>query len=149
MNQKCWCGTCKTCKKRIYMRRWSSRHPDKAKANWRRTAAHRVRDRRAEYLKFRESIIARACAWQKAHPEKVIRRKRHVEMATPIWVDQDQIRPFYEEAQRMTKDTGITYHVDHIVPLRGKSVCGLHVPWNLRVIVGTENGTKANKLIAV
>ena len=60
----------------------------------------------------------------------------------PAWVDVDDIRPFYEASKRLTEETGIIHEVDHIVPLNGKYVSGLHVPWNLRVVTKTENYEK-------
>jgi 5-methylcytosine-specific restriction endonuclease McrA len=53
----------------------------------------------------------------------------------------------YLEAQRLTKLTGERYVVDHIIPLRSDIVCGLHVPWNLRVMTQEENLKKSNKLL--
>lgn len=52
----------------------------------------------------------------------------------------------YEQARKLTKDTGIKYHVDHIVPLNSTLISGLHVPWNLRIIESNENFSKNNKL---
>lgn len=77
-----------------------------------------------------------------------IRRARKLR-ATPQWLSKDQrklIVNFYSFARVMKRITGITHHVDHIVPLRSKLVCGLHVPWNLQVITCEENIKKSNKL---
>jgi 5-methylcytosine-specific restriction endonuclease McrA len=57
-----------------------------------------------------------------------------------------QIRDVYKESRRLTDSTGIQHEVDHIVPLHGETVCGLHVPWNLRVITKEENIRKFNNL---
>jgi len=56
----------------------------------------------------------------------------------------DEITTFYTEAKRLTELHGEPYHVDHIIPLQGQDVNGLHVPWNLQVITATENFVKNN-----
>ncbi len=70
--------------------------------------------------------------------------------ATPKWLNRQHLREIselYKESVRLTKETGIIHHVDHIIPLRGKNVRGLHVPWNLQILTATENHKKTNKLI--
>ncbi len=77
------------------------------------------------------------------------RRRKH-RQATPPWLSRkhkSEIRQIYQIAITMTKTTGEQYVVDHIVPLRSDTVCGLHVPWNLRVITQEENLAKSNKLL--
>lgn len=75
--------------------------------------------------------------------------KRRVRFVTPRWLSKEQrqqIREVYKLAMQMTKTTGEKYTVDHIVPLRSDVVCGLHVPWNLRVVTHAENARKGNKI---
>lgn len=65
----------------------------------------------------------------------------------PKWLSElqfEHIKIFYEAAVSMTKETNIPFEVDHIVPLRGANVSGLHVPWNLQVITEYENCSKSN-----
>lgn len=76
-------------------------------------------------------------------------RRAGLDSATPAWVDRKAIREVYAEAARLTKQTGIKHEVDHIVPLRGREVSGLHVHWNLRAIPHFENRAKGNKVVAM
>jgi 5-methylcytosine-specific restriction endonuclease McrA len=65
----------------------------------------------------------------------------------PSWVDKEEIKKFYTQAVLMEKETGTKYHVDHIIPLNGENVSGLHVPANLQIISGSKNSQKGNKFI--
>lgn len=76
-------------------------------------------------------------------------RRARIRIAMPPWVDVNEIRRVYEKRARIVSETGVEHHVDHIIPLAGKNVCGLHVPWNLQVIPGEANRRKSNRLITV
>lgn len=70
-------------------------------------------------------------------------------LATPKWLSKEQlleIRALYKEAKRLSKDTGIQHHVDHIMPLNNENLSGLHVPWNLQILTARDNITKSNRV---
>lgn len=87
--------------------------------------------------------------YRKENPDKVNALTAHhratKSRATPEWADEFIISEAYGLAQLRTKATGIVHHVDHIVPLKGGTVCGLHCEFNLRVIPGKENISKGNR----
>lgn len=79
--------------------------------------------------------------------------KRHAAkmQRTPPWLSHEDfwfMQEVYDLAVLRSTMTGIKWHVDHIVPLQGKTVSGLHVPWNLQVIPAAENIGKGNKFNA-
>jgi hypothetical protein len=76
------------------------------------------------------------------HTQRAITAKRRALKlkATPKFANLKKIREIYKNCPK-------GYHVDHIVPLQGKEVCGLHVEWNLQYLTPSENSSKSNKLI--
>lgn len=97
------------------------------------------------YRQWRKAYRARAEVKAAAAAAAMARRACLLN-ATPPWVDPRALLAIYEERARIERETGIPHHVDHIVPLQGEGVCGLHVPWNLRVIPARENLRKGNRL---
>ena len=67
--------------------------------------------------------------------------------ATPPWADKKAIKAMYAESRKLTKDTGVYYTIDHIVPLRGKTMSGLHIAHNLRIVLWEENKIKRNAIL--
>jgi hypothetical protein len=89
--------------------------------------------------------------WAERNPDKVnakwMKREASKKQRTPTWLTEDDfwmIEQVYDIAAKRKQMLGGEWHVDHIVPLQGKTVSGLHVPWNLQVLSGTENRTKSN-----
>lgn len=73
-------------------------------------------------------------------------KRRAAELhATPEWADREAIKEIYRQAAQMTRETGVRMHVDHIVPLRGRTVSGLHVESNLQILPARENIRKSNR----
>ena len=98
-----------------------------------------------------ELVRKRKAEWKKRNPAKVtletVNRNVAKLQRTPAWltpVDLLEIESIYEYCSALRK-CGLDYHVDHIVPLRGTIVSGLHVPLNLQVIPASENNRKRNK----
>lgn len=75
------------------------------------------------------------------------RRQASKRLTTPNWLTPaqiDEMRAIYAEAQRLTDETGVPHHVDHIIPLTHPDVRGLHVPWNLQILTAEDNCRKNN-----
>lgn len=101
---------------------------------------------------WREKNLEHHRAWMRGWAQKnkdkvrLYSSNRRLKKRTPSWADMGAIERVYAEAKRIEDATGIPYDVDHIYPLRGKSVWGLHVAENLRPFPSRENGSKLNKL---
>jgi hypothetical protein len=154
-----------------YCQKWRSANPDKsseANAVWyAKNRAKKLADdksrreknlqkflerERASYLRNKASALAKNAKWRESNGPRIAahaaKRRTAKSERTPLWLSVEQheaILAFYIEAARVSETTGIPHHVDHIVPLRGKTVSGLHVPWNLQIISATENLKKSNR----
>jgi hypothetical protein len=83
---------------------------------------------------------------RQAHVKRL--HSRRLRQAMPPWADREAMQAVYAEAQRLTEETGEPHEVDHVIPLLGREVSGLHVEYNLRVVRRTLNRRKSNRLVA-
>lgn len=111
-----------------------------ASANSEKLSAYR----KSYYESHKHEWVARRRADLRADVRKVTERKMRKLRATPAWAKAHEISEVYGFAQEFI-EAGIDVHVDHIEPLRGKLVCGLHVEHNLRVCLADANRSKGNR----
>lgn len=148
---------------------WKEANPEKHRTNL-NTWKKKNPDKHSSYVKNARQknpslYNAHSKAWAQRNPEKRKRvaadyskknldkilantnaRRARLLSACPSWVSKQDIQKIYVARKQISLDTGLLHHVDHVVPLRGKAVCGLHVPWNLRIIPAKENFQKGAKM---
>jgi 5-methylcytosine-specific restriction endonuclease McrA len=122
-------------KAQAYMAEWREDNREHTRATA-RAHYHANRDKRLVQQKIyrQEAKALRA--------EHQARRRAVCKQAASLNVEPEKVAAFYVEAQRRTLETGVTHEVDHIVPLKGRNVCGLHVWWNLQVLTADDNRRK-------
>lgn len=127
-----------------------------AKRSWAKTNRERVREyesvyrQREDYKEYHKEYMKKHQQENKASWNARNSKYRASKIQrTPVWLDEEQlwlIQEVYELAQLRSDATGVLHHVDHIYPLNGRDVSGLHVPENLQVIPWYDNLSKSNKL---
>lgn len=143
-------------KHRANMRAYAARNPEKRRAvvaAWRKANPDKVKVLHDSWRAANpEKYLNISRAWKLRNPAyrraKVAERRAMKLQRTPAWLTDahlSAIKAIYAEAAKKTAATGVCWHVDHIVPLLGENVSGLHVPWNLQIITGSENMRKGNR----
>lgn len=119
-------------------RAWRANNPDSAEQVLRRY-----------YETHKEKKLRGNKLWRQMNKDVVqqynVKRRVQLGVAMPVWANIDAIAAFYRESTRLSKETGIMHHVDHIIPLENDLVCGLHVEHNLQILTQVENNFKRNK----
>jgi hypothetical protein len=108
----------------------------------------------ANFDKIKDKKYAKDKAWRDKNKDIInsfTAKRRVIKLQRmPKWLTKEnklQIKAMYTLATSLNKSTGVQWHVDHIIPLQGKNVSGLHVPENLQVVLGSLNNRKSNKYI--
>ena len=104
------------------------------------------KEKRKEYMKAYRGVHAKANPGMKTANET--KRRASKLNRTPSWLTKEdfaKMKDMYRIAKRRSEVEGIQYHVDHIIPLRGKNVSGLHVPNNLQILRARDNLSKGNR----
>ena len=121
-------------------KQWRESNPDTARNGilaWREENKEHYANYFAKYAQENRGKVN--AKWMKRNASKKCR--------TPSWLSDDDhwiIEQAYDIAAKRKQMFGFDWHVDHIVPLQGKTVSGLHVPWNLQVIPAKQNLMKSN-----
>jgi hypothetical protein len=104
------------------------------------------------YIDKKEHILAVNSKYRKEnldkHAAKETKRRAAKINRTPVWLTEDDhwmIEQAYELAELRTKMFGFVWEVDHVLPLQGKIISGLHIPINLQVIPAILNRQKNNR----
>lgn len=148
-NKNCKLGyehTCLVCF-RLRQKNWENKNPERHKENqlkWRAQNQERYQEKKRDwYEKNKDIVFENAKKFAKDNPDwkrsATAKRRAQKLKAIPSWADMSKIRIIYTEA----KERGLV--VDHIIPLQGKLVCGLHVENNLQLLTASENSQKHNK----
>ena len=133
-------NVCKACKvaKTAKWQKENKERKNKTNALWRSLNLEASRKSTANWEKN-----------NKGHRNALTRARQAAKLKrTPAWLtefDLLKIKCLYQVAAMRTRESGRAWHVDHIIPLQGKTVSGLHVPSNLQVIEGAENSRKSNR----
>lgn len=150
-----WCNPCRKANKKEWYE-LNTEYAIKVAKDWHYANYKKVKDVKVEKVKdWRKNNPDKCKEYSKkcyennkersfANSAKYRARKRN---AVPPWLNEDmkqQIESLFKKAKELTVKTGIPHEVDHIIPLMGKTVSGLHVPWNLQVLNRFDNRSKKN-----
>lgn len=148
-----WCRSCKKATDVVSHLKHAAVRRAKMKAYREADPAGKTQRDRVYHAANRSKRLAQMATWLAKNMDvhNAGEAKRHAQKlkATPAWAEDEYeqlvIVEMYDLARRKTELTGIIWHVDHIVPLQSKRVCGLHCMANLRVITKAENCSKQNR----
>jgi hypothetical protein len=131
------CRKCARLRARDYYSRNKEKRNSATSANYYKNHEQNKFKARQYYYKNKDIVFSN-CAKRRTAKLKAI----------PCWIDklhEDRIKSIYRACINATKSTGKKHHVDHIIPLQGSTVCGLHVWWNLRIMPAEQNLSKGNR----